>query len=63
MKGFIEITGNSGKPRLINIRYIEEVAELDDGACEIYIHADAYLRIMVHLPYNRVVEMIKEAVE
>ena len=38
MKGFIEITDKSGVKHLINIRYIEEVAEADDGdGCWIYL--------------------------
>lgn len=64
MKGFIEIVGKSGKPRLINVSYIEEVTEADKNRCDVYLHgsAESY-RFVVDLPYNRVVELIKEAVE
>lgn len=66
MKGFIEIIGRNGKPRLINVRYIEEVTEIDNSHCEIYIHGGSEAmtyRFIVDIPYWRVVEMIKEVME
>ena len=63
MKGFIEIVTKGNKPRLINVRYIEEVAEVDESHCEIYMHDPSVVSISVHLPYNIVVDLIKEAME
>lgn len=38
MKGFIEITDTKGDNHLINIRYIEEIAEAGEGGgCYIYL--------------------------
>lgn len=38
MKGFIEITDTKGGKHLVNIRYIEEVADTYDGEeCWIYL--------------------------
>lgn len=61
MKGFIEIIVTGCAPVLINVRYIKEVAEVDESHCAIHLFLDNIVKI--RLPYNRVVEMIKEAVE
>lgn len=63
MKGFIEIIARCGRPQLINVRHIEKVVEIDNSICEIYMHDSPIGHFLVNLPYNRVVELIKEAVE
>lgn len=68
MKGFIEIVPKGDKPRLINVSYIEEVREIDESHCDIYLafncpNAQLQDYVEAQLPYNRVVEMIKEAME
>lgn len=63
MKDFIEIVANK-KRRLLNIRYIEEVAEHDDSCCFIYlahncpdaVSQDYYL---VDKPYEVIKMLIK----
>ena len=61
MKGFIELAIKGNKPVLINVRYIKEVAEVDESHCALHLFLGNIVNIP--LPYNRVVEMIKEAVE
>ena len=61
MKGFIEIAIEGLKPVLINVRYIAEVGYVDENHCAIHIGGGSSWQIPV--PYNRVVGMIKEAVE
>ena len=68
MKGFIEIVTKGNKPRLINVRYIEEVAEVDKHHCEIYMAFNsptAYEQdhYYVHMSYDIIVELIREAME
>ena len=68
MKGFIEIVGKDNKTRLLNVRYIEEVCEFGANHCDIYLAfncPDAYEQdhYQVRLPYSRVVELIREAME
>lgn len=68
MKGFIEIVGKDNKTRLLNVRYIEEVCEIGENHCDIYLAfnlPDAYEQdhYQVRLPYSRVVELIREAME
>lgn len=59
--GFIEIAIEGKKPILINVRYIVEVEDIDENHCAIHIGCGSILQIPI--PYNRVVEVIKEAVE
>ena len=64
--GFIEIMCECGKQSLVNVRYIEAIEEITDNRCYVYIHGGGSLpqyHLTVNLPYNRLVEMIKEAVE
>lgn len=61
MKGFIEIAVEGEMPILINVRYIVEVADIDKNHCAIHISGGSSWQIPV--PYNVVVEMIKEAME
>ena len=68
MKGFIEIVGKDNKTRLLNVRYIEEVCEVGANHCDIYLAFNcpgAYEQdhYQVRLPYSRVVELIREAME
>lgn len=68
MKGFIEIVTKGNKPRLINVRYIEEVAEVDKNHCEIYMafnNPTAYEQDHYYVPmsYDIIVELIREAME
>lgn len=68
MKGFIEIVGKDNKTRLLNVRYIEEVCEIGENHCNIYMafncpNATDQDYFQVRLPYNVVVDLIKEAVE
>lgn len=61
MKGFIEIAIKGKKPILINVRYIVEVEDVDENHCAIHMGGGSSWLILV--PYNVVVEMIKEAME
>ena len=68
MKGFIEIVGKDNKTRLLNVRYIEEVCKIGENHCDIYMafncpNATDQDYFQVRLPYNVVVDLIKEAVE
>ena len=36
MRNFIEVTDRNGKRHLINIRHIEEIAEINENECMIY---------------------------
>lgn len=61
MKGFIEIAIEGEKPILINVRYIVEVGYVDENHCAIHIGGGSIWQIPI--PYNQVVELIKEAME
>lgn len=61
MKGFIEIAIEGKKPILINVRYIIDVEDIDENHCAIHISGGSIWQFPV--PYNVVVEMIKEATE
>lgn len=66
IKGFIEITDKSGVKHLVNIRYIEEVAESDNGdGCWIYLafncpdaNAQDYFRVSE--PYEVIKKLLME---
>ena len=66
MKGFIEITSKDGKRRLLNIDHIEEVSEIGEHHCNIYMafnnpgacEQDYY---QIRKSYDEVVEMIRRA--
>jgi hypothetical protein len=67
MNGFIEIVGSDQKRRLINVRHIEEVVELDENSCSIYMAfntPDAYEQdyFKVKKPYSEIVALIEKAV-
>ena len=61
MKGFIEIVVKGSNPILVNLRYIVEVAEVDENHCAIHMASNNFYQLPI--PYNRVVELIKEAME
>lgn len=61
MKGFIELAVKGKKPVLINVRYIKEVAEVDESHCAFHLFQGNI--VTIPLPYNVVVDLIKEAVE
>lgn len=61
MKRFIELAIKGKKTVLVNVRYIIEVAEVDESHCAIHLLLGN--PVTIPIPYNRIVEMIKEAVE
>lgn len=66
MKGFIEIVGKDGKKRLLNVRYIEEVCEIGEHHCDIYLafncpNATDQDYYQVRQSYDEIVALIKEA--
>lgn len=64
MSEFIEVVYKDENRRLINIRYIEEVAEFDEGSCYIYLahncpnatEQDYYL---INEPYDVIKRLIE----
>ena len=67
MKGFIEIVDSNKNRRLLNIRYIEEIAECDKGRCYIYLahncpDATEQDYFLVNEPYE-VIKMLLEKKE
>lgn len=65
MKGFIEVTTENGT-HLLNMKYIEDVWEDEDGECTIYLAfnaPDAVKQdyILPHESYDEVKRKIEEA--
>lgn len=66
MKGFIEIVDKVGKRRCLNVRHIEEVCEVGEHHCNIYMAfncPDAYEQdyFQVRKSYDEIVALIREA--
>lgn len=66
--GFIAIVGKDGKRRLLNVRHIEEVCEIGEHHCDIYMafncpNATDQDYFQVRQSYDEIVALIKEAVE
>jgi hypothetical protein len=60
---FISITGSDGKKRILNTNYIEEIVEIDNDSCCIYMAfncPDAMEQdyFMVNQPYEKIVEIL-----
>lgn len=67
MKGFIEVTAKNGT-HLLNVKYIEDVWEDEDGKFTIYLafnapDADEQDHIFPYESYDEVKRMIEEAME
>ena len=65
MKGFIEVTAENGT-HLLNVKYIEDVWEDEDGGCTIYFafnvpDAVEQDHVIPHESYDEVKRMIEEA--
>ena len=65
MKGFIEVTAENGT-HLLNVKYIEDVCEDEDGKFTIYLafnapDADKQDYIFPYESYDEVKRMIEEA--
>ena len=68
MSAFIKIVDTTGNMRLINVNYIEEVLDLDNGKSGINLafncpNATAQDNIMVNIPFNELVKMIQNVEE
>lgn len=66
MSGFIKITDKDGNRRLLNVNYIEEVLDLDNGKSEINLafncpNATEQDNIIVNIPFDELAEMIRNA--
>lgn len=66
MSGFIKITDITGNRRLINVNYIEEVLDLDNGKSEINLafncpNATEQDSVIVNVSFDKLVEMILNA--
>lgn len=66
MSRFIEITDGCNNRRLLNVNYIEEVFELDNGKSEINLafncpNATEQDNIIVNIPFDELAEMIRNA--
>ena len=64
MSGFICIVDKNGKRHCLNARYIEEIAEVDEKSCCIYMafvcpHANEQDYIEVEISYDSVVDLIE----
>ena len=66
MSAFIKITDKDGNRRLLNVNYIEEVIDLDNGKSEINLafncpNATEQDNIIVNIPFDELAEMIRNA--
>lgn len=66
MSAFIKITDTTGNRRLINVNYIEEVLDLDNGKSEINLafncpNATEQDSVIVNVSFDKLVEMILNA--
>lgn len=64
-KNFIEIVDKNRKRRFINVDFIEEIAEIDEERCYIYLGFNCPNAIEqdyfeVNIPYARLVSMIRK---
>lgn len=66
MYSFIKVIDKGGNRRCVNSRYIEEVVEVDENRCFIYMafnSPNAYEQdyIEVNMPYNEMLNVLAEA--
>ena len=66
MSGFIKIVDKDGYRRLLNVNYIEEVLDIDNGKSEINLafncpNATEQDNIIINIPFDKLVEMILNA--
>ena len=66
MSAFIKITDKDGNRRLLNVNYIEEVIDLDNGKSEINLafncpNATEQDNIIVNIPFDELAKMIRNA--
>ena len=66
MSAFIKITDTIGNRQLINVNYIEEVLDLDNGKSEINLafncpNATEQDSVIVNIPFDELAEMIQNA--
>ena len=64
MSAFIKITSATGVRGLINVNYIEEVLDLDNGKSEINLafncpNATEQDSVIVNIPFDELAEMIR----
>lgn len=67
MKGFIEIIAKDGKRKLLNVQRIEEISEVGEHHCKIFIATDATVmgeqfHYEVRKSYDEIVALIEKAV-
>ena len=67
-RGFIAIIGKDGKRRLLNVRHIEEVCEVGEHHCNIYMAFNTPNAIeqdyfQVRQSYDEIVDLIVEAMK
>ena len=66
MNRFIEVIDKDGNRRLLNVNYIEEILDLDNGESEINLafncpNATEQDIITVNIPFDELAEMIRNA--
>lgn len=62
MNKFIEVTDGNGKRHLINIRHIEEIVEIDENKCFLYLDV-TYSETQDYYAINKPYEVIKKLIE
>ena len=65
MNGFIEIIDQNKRRRFINISHIEEIAEIDENICYIYLAFNSPNAVeqdyfIINKPYDEIVSLIKK---
>ena len=63
MKNFIEVVSEDKRKHLININHIEEIAELDENRCFIYLDVVCGNETQDYYVINEPYEAIKKLIE